>query len=288
MTLDHIAMASPFSPHFKPTTPPTIPQSTSKFQHLLDIIDQLCHADIYDVDPYYHPGTIRGNARCVNIDDRLTVSEIQQFLAATITFENRPYYALVTGHVVTKLIQNAHNAGETHFELNLNGLKPLDYFGSRLTRLKNKKLNVIIHGELGSVAFDAAHCNAIVEMAGEKFAHGAIGNYSVMNYKQSWDCLEYTIFQTDPYTLSHYNHTEYYQFGSSIKDRFIVTRTSYPVNKKEKNTTEYHFCHKQTKDIIIKNDNDACNILSLGKFNDLWQPAVEPFKRMKQLFGGKS
>ncbi len=279
----------PFHKRYIPTAQKITPLGTSKFQHLIDLIEKLCHmATEYQQefpDEFALHAEIRKDKRFIGIDDKLTSDEIQQFLAATSPLDQHKDYPIVTGLLATKLMQNAHNAGLTDFEFNLHGVKPLLHFGSYLERQKNRNLTVIVYGELGRKAFDHAACSSVVEIAGEGFAYEAQGKHSVKRYRNLWT-PESTIFRSHDYPIN--KPIRYIQRGPSLEDRYIVIYTDQHRSPYLRDQPEgYYFCDQKTKDMVLRSSIRQSYTLPLTEFNTMWQPAVEPFQRMRQLFGGK-
>ncbi|MFH1638028.1 MAG: hypothetical protein ABIB71_06390 [Candidatus Woesearchaeota archaeon] len=82
------------------------------------------------------------------IDHILAPEQINSFLQATIRHEGHRNYSFNSGHFITKLIQDSHNAGYNKFTLNTKSLvKEIDNIGYNI---KGKEhLEIIIKGNAG-------------------------------------------------------------------------------------------------------------------------------------------
>jgi hypothetical protein len=103
-------------------------------------------------DPEYGPYDIEP-IRAV-----LTPAQINTFLQATRPYEDGEHYAMTTGFVVSRLIQQSFRAKNNDFFLDTTHLKPIDYIGYNIDGRAFRNLRLHIEGDVGDYcASEAKH-----------------------------------------------------------------------------------------------------------------------------------
>ncbi|MFH1637493.1 MAG: hypothetical protein ABIB71_03650 [Candidatus Woesearchaeota archaeon] len=126
------------------------------------------------------------------VKDILTPEQINSFLQATIRYDDYKHYRCNTGHFITRLIQNSHNAGNNKFILNTKALsKKIDCIAHSLKGKKDMLLEIIVDGNLGDYCGLRAEniekiyicgnvgrrCGENVQNIGKLYISGDAGNY---------------------------------------------------------------------------------------------------------------
>ncbi|MFH1638131.1 MAG: hypothetical protein ABIB71_06920 [Candidatus Woesearchaeota archaeon] len=106
---------------------------------------------------------------CSRITAILTPQQINSFLQATMIYENHNNFSANTGFLITRLIQNSHDAGNNKFTLNTGGLKEIDCISYGLKGKENKLLEIIVAGNARH------HCGNGAENIQELYISGDIG-----------------------------------------------------------------------------------------------------------------
>ena len=102
-----------------------------------------------------------------NVHDVFLPSDINLFLQQTREYEDHVNYSENTGFFISQLIQNSYTAGHTDFELDVNSLKPIDYFTSNISGTKERRASIVIKGETGDACgSNAHHSTFIIKKAG--------------------------------------------------------------------------------------------------------------------------
>lgn len=84
-----------------------------------------------------------------HVTEILTNDEINSFLNATQNYEDRPEYSMITGMVVSQLIQNNYSMGGNDFVINVHDFLNVDYLGYCLEGMEGRPLNITFNGNLG-------------------------------------------------------------------------------------------------------------------------------------------
>ena len=84
-----------------------------------------------------------------HVQEILLPHDINLFLQQTRDYENNADYNHNTGQFISQLLQNSYHAGNSDFELDMNLLKPINYFASRLSGTEERMVRVVIKGEVG-------------------------------------------------------------------------------------------------------------------------------------------
>lgn len=287
-------MAGPFPKGFVPSKNNHPPKTTpGKYQSLFDIVERLCEKQ----SVYLYPDNL------IAASDLLSEREINEFLQSSNAFEHYPTYATVMGVVTTNLIQNAHDNGLSHIMLDVNGLKPLQRFGFRLRENPTKKLEVVVHGELGSEAFYGACCTAYVEKTNIAYHREANGEASI----GFWRAEKFTVFKwdvkkqlnIDPNILSYASFVQKHPLRDSyeryrnafknarywrIRHNTIIMSVYDPYHEAAKYYTFDEHCYK-----VFRDNRLDIFYPDVPPYNEmrLWQKGVELFAKMDNLYGGK-
>ncbi|MFH1638129.1 MAG: hypothetical protein ABIB71_06910 [Candidatus Woesearchaeota archaeon] len=116
------------------------------------------------------------------VNSVLSPRQINNFLQATIKYENYHNYDWNTGFFITRLIQNSHDAENNKFTLNTKALsKDINGIGYKLKGRGNNVLEIIVDG-------DAGHgCGYEAENIGKLHIAGNVGDsfgYMAENIKE--------------------------------------------------------------------------------------------------------
>ncbi|MFH1638034.1 MAG: hypothetical protein ABIB71_06420 [Candidatus Woesearchaeota archaeon] len=116
------------------------------------------------------------------INSILSPEQINSFLQATIRYEDYKHFGWNTGMFITQLIQNSHEAGNNRFTLTTKAFsKRIDHIGLRLQGIGNKKLEILVEGDVGN--FCAFRANNL----GKLHINGNAGTYCC---KSAWNIQE--------------------------------------------------------------------------------------------------
>ena len=144
----NIAMASgPFSPKYTRSHPLIVTRPPDYTNFLPRIYEELSQG--YNLS---RDNSIR-NPIIKSLDTILTPTQIQHCLTASQQYENIKEYETITGILITKLIQNSHDDGNTTFQLDVRGLKPIHRLGANLMKTKH----TLTISCLGTVGYDSAN-----------------------------------------------------------------------------------------------------------------------------------
>ena len=103
-----------------------------------------------------------------HVQEILLPHDINLFLQQTRDYENNADYNHNTGQFISQLLQNSYHAGNSDFELDMNLLKPINYFASRLSGTKERRASIVIKGETGDACgSNAQYSTFTIEKAGE-------------------------------------------------------------------------------------------------------------------------
>lgn len=183
-TLDReVSMAGPFTRGFKPFNhASTIQSRSSIYDPLLECYRQISQK----VDDGTHSTNVtiqyeEISKRIAAIDKIYTPKEIQQFLIMTQCYEQDLGHSLSL--IISALINKAHNDGATSFYFDLQGIKPLDYFCSCITKNQNTMLEIMVEGTVGEYCGFASHGGTYyIQDAGEWCTLGSsIGVFYITN-----------------------------------------------------------------------------------------------------------
>src|SRR3989338_5965519 len=129
---------SPFNKNYQPSSNQAV--VIPKGSVLEDIMDKAQGMYRFTQDLSADMNTV---AECImstsyyeQIDHHLTEQAIQQFLQASRAYETVHNYGAVTGLIASRLMQIAHEHGTNQFQFDMNGIKPIDLFGSFLSPQK--------------------------------------------------------------------------------------------------------------------------------------------------------
>ncbi len=282
MSLDQIEMVNgPFRPSYQKSSPsPTQPIQNTRVHDASVLAAYLCELtrSVNPANSEFRRMLFKNKVyRDFRDGPHLSPDEIQAFLQATTSLENVPNYSPVIGSLATALIQKTHIQGIDHFSFNMNGIKPLNYFGDHLSTKDKRKLDLVVYGQLGTMAFFNSRCNVIVEATHRGFALNASGNCSVArDYNKTGLGEFHTIYMTNHSTGSRW----FSQYGSSPSERFINYYDRGSVCYTPNPLLPTLFDNNGLSDIIIK-------VVSTDEFESMWKPAEGPFDKMRQLFGGR-
>ncbi len=108
----------------------------------------------------------------IDLQEIFRPDEINQFLQATIAYEDASHYRSITAFVVGRLVQNSYASGNNNFFLNTKGIKELFELGGYLHGEKKRLLEITIEGNCGESAFtDVCYVNGkVIGSAGRNFA----------------------------------------------------------------------------------------------------------------------
>ena len=203
----------------------------------------------------------------------LRPDEIQQFLNLTISYEQHPHYSPVTGTFITKLIELSQQRHQ-QFELNLTGIKPLDFLCFGLAARED--LTVIMRGMIGH------HCIQAAEQ-GTYFIESALNNCG-----RAVDSATIYIKQAGNYTAQGAFYSQFYIYdtgcwcGTSSKygNLYINNAGEWcgSNQRKEQGGSEFLTANN---DLLTQMQHDfkgvPATLITAQKWDQLWAPAAKIF-----------
>ncbi|MFH1638126.1 MAG: hypothetical protein ABIB71_06895 [Candidatus Woesearchaeota archaeon] len=109
---------------------------------------------------------------CSRITATLRPQQINSFLQATIKYGSHKNYSARTGNLITRLIQNSHDAGNNKFTLNTKALsKDIHNIGYKLRGKEGSLLEIIVVGNVGWA------CASNAKNIGQICISGNVGNH---------------------------------------------------------------------------------------------------------------
>ena len=136
----------------------------------------------------------------------LTSGQINQFIEATIEYEEHENYLGRTGVFASALIQTAYNAGHNDFVLEPKGTQPLDWIGAYLKGTEKNPLRLTNNTQTG-------------ECCGWEAEHVIITNNTITGRHCGWLARHSTFKTNNPETLE--NMAYYLKDPSDKKVIFI-------------------------------------------------------------------
>lgn len=140
--LYEIAMASGlFPPTYQRSFKPRVCSSSGNFDEIFKF-----YSHLFTIDTTKERATITNSIE--NITELFDPDQIQMFLNLSQRCEQEKEYAIITGLVTSRLIQNSHHHGHGSFTLDLRSTKPIDYLCSDVQQ--EHPLTVRIIGKAGN------------------------------------------------------------------------------------------------------------------------------------------
>src|SRR3989344_1269329 len=128
--------------------------------------------------------------------------QINQFIEATIGYEEKDRYLVITGIFVSALIQTAYNAGFNDFVLEPKGTQPLSHIGAYLKGTEKNPIKLTINAQTGGGCGAYAEHSIITNNAQTGKMCGGFARHSTFtNNAQIEDCYgwyaEHSTFKTN-------------------------------------------------------------------------------------------
>ena len=222
------------------------------------------------------------------IDHHLTEQAIQQFLQASRAYETVHNYGAVTGLIASRLMQIAHEHGTNQFQFDMNGIKPIDLFGSFLSPQKGHTINLLVYGELGEESFHKSTCNSIVEEV-NTISEKMRGECSIWEKNTEISAADYCSVH-----ISRNEQVEYFYFkcwnAPPVISQSITEDIDDWVTIGDDVTIyiQNYASYEHLQPIFEKNDVlDSVVAVNQAEFEKLWRPSIPYFKKMDNLFRGR-
>jgi len=110
----------------------------------------------------------------------LNSRQINQFIEATIEYEDRKQYLGYTGIFVSTLIQIAYNAGHNDFIFEPKGTQPLELFGTNLKGTEENPIRLTINAQTGDYCGAHTEHSIITNNAQTRNKCGAFAKHSAI------------------------------------------------------------------------------------------------------------
>ncbi len=268
-----VNMNGPFGPTYQKSPHPNGIITSSKFDSLPDLAQKICSRERDGTDFW-----TQSNQKLTSY--LLTPDEIQQFLTLSTAYENLPYYGENMGNIISSLINNAYNHGDRKFCFDLTALKPIMNFASLIKKDGNADLEIIVHGEVGSLSFlkskGSFYCERLglvtVNISGTLAVHQT----------------------TDAYNLS-FPKEQYCSVVRMANEKQGLTFYSLPFGDKmisqTNNIAEGRSLVTKDDSVVAWVNNERRMIQKIQKiptvdFESRWQQSIPYFERLNKLFGG--
>ncbi len=213
----------------------------------------------------------------------LTHDQIQTYLHSTTEFENQPSYRSMVGLIASKLIQKSHDQGTDYFNLDVRGIKTLQWFGNHLSQRVGHTLDIVIRGKLGMGLFGGATGKFCVEEKDKIDLLLENGSF----YCQKTHCFN---LETDEvyscYVVASSSNVELIQtaYYESPLRRFVIHY--------QKDMTDIYGGFQS----LLVGDKEAHDhfwsrghygVKMVAEWHTLWKPGKDGLAQYKNVFGGE-
>lgn len=239
---------------------------SQRYSHLFHFYERMLDYDLSNIKRCYLNEKIKTIDEHVGeiaeqIPDIFPPLEINALLQATLPYEGRLFYSLVTGMFITRLLQSSFDAGYNDFILDTTVLPEIHDIAKKLCGTPEKRLNLKVIGNVGSFGNSARYCSVLSNGNADFYGFGALDCRFELHGRviaAAQDCTNSEFIFYDamgkPVNINRGIHrTQDSTFKTTVRENIPILRETIPKNRGNK----IYFINEQGEEEVVRNFDDG-------------------------------